>query len=52
MSGMSGALVLASLISEAAISMMKSLSSEGKGSDDHGGLIQWYENQAKVEVRS
>jgi 2-hydroxy-3-oxopropionate reductase len=39
-------------ISEAAISMMKSLSSEGKGSDDHGGLIQWYEKQAKVEVRS
>jgi len=39
-------------ISEAAIEMMKSLSSEGKGSDDHGGLIQWYEKQAKVEVRS
>jgi 2-hydroxy-3-oxopropionate reductase len=39
-------------ISEAAITMMKSLSSEGKGSDDHGGLIQWYEKQAKVEVRS
>lgn len=39
-------------ISEAAIGMMKSLSSEGKGSDDHGGLIQWYEKQAKVEVRS
>ncbi|HKM08408.1 MAG TPA: 2-hydroxy-3-oxopropionate reductase [Sphaerochaeta sp.] len=39
-------------ISEAAIGMMKSLSSEGKGSDDHGGLIQWYEQQAKVEVRS
>lgn len=39
-------------ISEAAINMMKSLSSEGKGSDDHGGLIQWYEKQAKVEVRS
>jgi len=32
--------------------MMKSLSSEGKGNDDHGGLIQWYEKQAKVEVRS
>jgi len=39
-------------ISEAAIEMMKSLSLEGKGSDDHGGLIQWYEKQAKVEVRS
>ncbi|QEN09185.1 2-hydroxy-3-oxopropionate reductase [Oceanispirochaeta crateris] len=39
-------------ISEAAIEMMKSLSSEGKGSDDHGGLIQWYEKLANVEVRS
>jgi len=39
-------------ISEAAIAMMRSLSSEGKGSDDHGGLIQWYEKQAEVEVRS
>lgn len=39
-------------ISEAAIGMMKSLSSEGKGSDDHGGLIQWYEKLANIEVRS
>lgn len=39
-------------ISEAAIAMMKSLSAEGKGSDDHGGLIQWYEKQANIEVRS
>ncbi|MBI9093509.1 MAG: 2-hydroxy-3-oxopropionate reductase [Sphaerochaeta sp.] len=39
-------------ICEAVIAMMKSLSSEGKGSDDHGGLIQWYEKLAEVEVRS
>ncbi len=39
-------------ISEAAITMMRSLSSEGKGDDDHGGLVQWYEKQAEVEVRS
>jgi 2-hydroxy-3-oxopropionate reductase len=39
-------------ISNATIEMMKTLSAEGKGSDDHGGLIQWYEKQAKIEVRS
>ena len=39
-------------ISSSVIEMMKALSSEGKGSDDHGGLIQWYEQQAKIEVRS
>lgn len=39
-------------VSNSIIEMMKALSSEGKGSDDHGGLIQWYEKQAKVEVRS
>ncbi|WP_320128400.1 2-hydroxy-3-oxopropionate reductase [uncultured Sphaerochaeta sp.] len=39
-------------ISNAVIGMMKSLSAEGKGSDDHGGLIQWYEQESKVKVRS
>lgn len=39
-------------ISEAAIAMMRRLSSDGKGGDDHGGLIQWYEKEAEVEVRS
>lgn len=39
-------------VSEAAITMMRSLSSEDKGDDDHGGLVQWYEKQAEVEVRS
>jgi hypothetical protein len=35
-----------------ATNMMKALSTEGKGSDDHGGLIQWYEKESKIEVRS
>ena len=39
-------------ISNTVIDMMKTLSAEGKGSDDHGGLIQWYEKEAKIEVRS
>jgi 2-hydroxy-3-oxopropionate reductase len=39
-------------VSKVAIDMMKDLSSKGKGSDDHGGLIQWYEEKAKVTVRS
>nr|WP_319474025.1 2-hydroxy-3-oxopropionate reductase [uncultured Sphaerochaeta sp.] len=33
------------------IEMMRSLSSDGKGSDDHGGLVQWYEKEAGIEVR-
>ncbi len=39
-------------ISSSVIEMMKELSADGKGSDDHGGLIQWYEKLAKVEVRN
>ncbi|NCC63528.1 MAG: 2-hydroxy-3-oxopropionate reductase [Spirochaetia bacterium] len=39
-------------ISSSVIEMMKALSADGKGSDDHGGLIQWYEKLAKVEVRN
>jgi 2-hydroxy-3-oxopropionate reductase len=39
-------------ISQSVIEMMRSLSSDGNGSDDHGGLIQWYEKLAKTEVRS
>ena len=38
-------------ISQSGIEMMRSLSSDGNGSDDHGGLIQWYEKLAKIEVR-
>lgn len=39
-------------ITGSVIEMMKALSADGKGSDDHGGLIQWYEKLAKVEVRN
>ncbi len=31
--------------------IMKSLKADGKASDDHGGIIQFYEKLAKVEVR-
>jgi len=30
---------------------MRALSSDGKGSDDHGGLVQWYEKEAGIKVR-
>jgi 2-hydroxy-3-oxopropionate reductase len=33
------------------LEMMKSLQADGKGKDDHGGLIQYYEKLAKVQVR-
>jgi 2-hydroxy-3-oxopropionate reductase len=39
-------------ISEVVITMMKELVQMGKGKDDHGGLVQWYEKQAGVEVRA
>jgi 2-hydroxy-3-oxopropionate reductase len=38
-------------LSTSIIEMMRSLSSDGKGSDDHGGLVQWYEKEAGIEVR-
>ena len=38
-------------LSDSIIEMMRSLSSDGKGSDDHGGLVQWYEKEAGIEVR-
>lgn len=38
-------------LSDSIIGMMRSLSSDGKGSDDHGGLVQWYEKEAGIEVR-
>ena len=33
------------------IDMMRKLDADGHGGDDHGGLIQYYEAQAGVEVR-
>ena len=38
-------------ISTSVIEMMRALSSDGKGSDDHGGLVQWYEKEAGIKVR-
>lgn len=38
-------------ISAAIIEMMKKLRDEGHGADDHGGLIQYYEELAGVKVR-
>ena len=31
--------------------IMQALKADGKGGDDHGGIIQYYEKMAKVEVR-
>jgi 2-hydroxy-3-oxopropionate reductase len=39
---------LSSVVMEA----MQALRTAGKGGDDHGGLVQFYEQLAKVEVRS
>jgi 2-hydroxy-3-oxopropionate reductase len=39
-------------LSEIIIEMMKSLQSQGHGADDHGGLIQYYEQQAGTLVRT
>ena len=33
------------------LEIMNTLQGEGKGKDDHGGIIQYYEEQAGVEVR-
>jgi 2-hydroxy-3-oxopropionate reductase len=33
------------------LEFMQALNAEGKGSNDHGGLIQYYEKMAGVEVR-
>ena len=31
--------------------MMKELQADGKGKNDHGGVVQYYEKLAKTEVR-
>lgn len=33
------------------LQIMKALQTDGKGKDDHGGIVQYYENLAKVQVR-
>lgn len=39
------------LLSQKVLEIMKILKNEGKGKDDHGGIIQYYEKLAGVEVR-
>ncbi len=38
-------------LSSAVMEVMQALKVDGKGTDDHGGIIQFYEKLAKVEVR-
>jgi len=38
-------------LSSVAMEIMQALKVDGKGSDDHGGIIQFYEKLAKVQVR-
>ncbi|OHB75855.1 MAG: 2-hydroxy-3-oxopropionate reductase [Planctomycetes bacterium RBG_16_55_9] len=38
-------------LSAAVMEVMQALKVDGKGGDDHGGIIQFYEKLAKVEVR-
>jgi len=40
-----------SVLTGRALEIMQELQADGKGKDDHGGLIQFYEKSAKVEVR-
>jgi len=39
------------MLTEKVLEIMKSLRDEGKAKDDHGGLIQYYEKLAKIQVR-
>jgi 2-hydroxy-3-oxopropionate reductase len=38
-------------LSGAVMEVMQALKVDGKGADDHGGIIQFYEKLAKIEVR-
>jgi len=38
-------------LSAAVMEVMQALKVDGKGTDDHGGIIQFYEKMAKVQVR-
>jgi len=39
-------------LSAAVMEVMQALKVDGKGTDDHGGIIQFYEKLAKVQVRA
>lgn len=38
-------------VTKVALEIMKELQSDGKGSNDHGGMIQYYEKHAGIEAR-
>jgi len=38
-------------LASAVMEIMQALKVDGKGGDDHGGLVQYYERLARVEVR-
>ena len=40
-----------SVLTERVMDIMKALNNDGKGKDDHGGIIRFYEKSANVEVR-
>jgi 2-hydroxy-3-oxopropionate reductase len=40
-----------SVLTEKVMDIMKALNNDGKGKDDHGGIIRFYEKSANVEVR-
>jgi 2-hydroxy-3-oxopropionate reductase len=39
------------ILSSRVLEMMQILQAEGKGKNDHGGIVQYYEKLANVEVR-
>jgi 2-hydroxy-3-oxopropionate reductase len=39
------------ILSSQVLEIMRALQADGKGQNDHGGIIQYYEKLAKVEVR-
>jgi 2-hydroxy-3-oxopropionate reductase len=41
-----------SVLTSKVLEIMQSLRDDGKAKDDHGGLVQYYEKLAKVEVRN
>ena len=40
------------ILSSKVLEIMESLNAEGKGKNDHGGIIQYYEKLAGIEVRN
>lgn len=47
-----GSLEVPSPLSEQVLGMMRSLAAGGHAKDDHGGLVQYYEQRAGIEVKA